>query len=136
MGPNFDSWYQKLNFFLKHKQILYVLTNPVPKEHAPNAHGAVRDTYLKWLNDRIMVHCIMRAVMNDEFNCKFKEALLEDMLKVLNESFGTPDDVERHKINCAIFNVWMREEASVIDHVLYMIEQIERLSELDCFLHE
>ena len=30
----------------------------------------------------------------------------------------------------------MRKGASVTDHVLYMIEQIENLSKLDFFLHE
>ena len=39
----------------------------------------------------------MRAAMNDEFNQKFEEAQSEDMLKMLNESFGTLDDIERHK---------------------------------------
>ena len=58
------------------------------------------------------------------------------MLQILNESFGTPDDVERYKTSCAIFNAQIREEASVTDHVLYMIEMIEHLSKLDFFLHE
>ena len=58
------------------------------------------------------------------------------MLKVLNESFGTPDDIERHKISCVIFNTRMREGASITDHALYMIEQIERLSKFGFFLHE
>ena len=60
------------------------------------------------------------------------------MLQMLNwnESLGTPQDVERHEISCAIFNAQMREEASVIDYILYMIELIERLSKLEFFLHE
>ena len=93
-GPNFDSWYQKLKKVLEHERILHVLMNPAPKESAPNAHSAVWDTYLKWLNDRTMVHCIMWVAMTDEFNHKFEEAQLEDMLKVLNESFSTLDDIE------------------------------------------
>ena len=60
--------------------------------------------------------------MNDEFSHKFEDAQSENVLKVLNKSFGTPDDVERHKTSCAIFNTQMREGASVTDHVLYMIE--------------
>ena len=28
MGPNFDSWYQKLKIILEHKWILYVVTDP------------------------------------------------------------------------------------------------------------
>ena len=78
----------------------------------------------------------MRASTNDEFSWKFEEAQWEDMLKMLRESFSTPNNVEWHKTNCTIFNARMREEASVIDHVLYMIEQIKRLSKLDFFLHE
>ena len=78
----------------------------------------------------------MRASMNDEFNQKFKEAQSEEMLQVLRDSFGTPGDVERHKTSCIIFNAQMSEGASVTDHVLYMIEQIEKLSKLDFPLHE
>ena len=55
-------------------------------------------------NDRITMHCIIRAVMNDEFNHKFEDAQPEDMLQVLNKSFGTPDDIERYKTICAVFN--------------------------------
>ena len=55
---------------------------------------------------------------------------------MLNESFGVPDDVERHKTSCAIFNARMKEGTSVTDHVLYMIEMIELLGKLGFFLHE
>ena len=78
----------------------------------------------------------MRASMNDEFSRKFEEAQPEEMLQVLRDSFGTPDDVKRHKTSCTIFNIRMREGASVIDHVLYMIKQIEKLSKLGFLLHE
>ena len=55
---------------------------------------------------------------------------------MLRDSFGTPDDVERHKTSYIIFNTRMREGAFVTDHILYMIEQIEKLSKLDFSLHE
>ena len=83
-----------------------------------------------------MVRCIMRAFMNDEFSWKFEEAQPEKMLQVLRNSFGTPNNVKRHKTSCIIFNIQMREGASVIDHVLYMIQQIEKLSKLDFSLHK
>ena len=134
-GLNFDCWYRKLKIILEHEQILYVITDPTSKEPAPNAYDMVWDTYLKWLNDRTMMHCIMRTAMNDEFNRKFKEARSKDMLNVLRESFSTPNDVERHKTS-AIFNAQIREGASITDHVLYMIEQIECLSKLGFLLHE
>ena len=135
-GSNFNSWYQKLKIVLKYKRILYMLTDLTSEEPASNACGTVRDTYLKWLNDRIMVCCIMRATMNDEFSHKFEKAQPEKMLKVLNDSFGTLDDVKQYKTSCAIFHARMREGASVIDHILYMIEQIENLSKLSFSWHE
>ena len=101
---NFDNWYWKLKIILEHEWILYVIIDPTPEEPTPNAHGMVRDTYLKWLNDRTMVHCMMQTFMNDEFSRKFEEAQLECMLQVLRESFGTFDDVERHRTSYTIFN--------------------------------
>ena len=82
------------------------------------------------------MHCIMRATMNDKFSRKFKDAQPEEILQVLNKSFSTLDNIEPHKTSCVIFNARMRKEMSVIDHVLYMIEQIKHLSKLDFFLHE
>ena len=55
---------------------------------------------------------------------------------MLNESFSIHEDAERYKTSCIVFNACMREGASVIDHVLYMIEQIECLSKLGFPLHE
>ena len=43
-----------------------------PEESTANAPCAVRDTYMKWLNDRTTVHCMMRVAMNDELSHKLK----------------------------------------------------------------
>ena len=72
MGPNFDSWYQKLKIVLELERILYVVTDLAPEEPALNARGTIRDTYQKWLNDRTTVWCIMLTAMNDEFSCRFE----------------------------------------------------------------
>ena len=55
---------------------------------------------------------------------------------MLKKSFGTSDDVERYRVSSAIFNARMRDGTSVTDHVLYMIEMIERLDKLGFLLHE
>ena len=83
-----------------------------------------------------MIRCIIRASMNDELNYKFEDAQPEEMLQVLKESFDIPDDIERYKISCIIFNTKIREGDSVTDNVLYMIELIEHLSKLRFPLHE
>ena len=104
VGSNFDSWYRKLKIVLEHERILYVILDPAPEEPAVNACGTVRDTYQKWLSDRTTMRCIMlAAIMSDEFSCRFETTQPKDMLQVLEDTFGTPDDVERHKTSCTIF---------------------------------
>ena len=125
-----------MKIILEHKRIWYVLTDEAPEESAANAPRAMKDTYMKWLNDCTTVHCVMRAAMNDELSRKFEDAQSEKMIQMLNESFGIPEDAERYKTSCTVFNVRMQEGASVTDHVLYMIEQIEHLSKLGFPLHE
>ena len=125
VGSNFGSWYRKLKIVLEHEWILYVIMDPAPEEPAVNACGIVRDTYQKWLSDRTTVRCIMLAAMSDEFSHRFEMAQPKDMLQVLEDVFGTFDDVERHKTSCAIFNAKIRNGASITDHVLYMIELME-----------
>ena len=78
--------------------------DPAPEEPAVNARGTVRDTYQKWLNYQTTMRCIMLAAMSDEFSCRFKMAQPKDMLQVLEDAFGTPNDMERYKTSCAIFN--------------------------------
>ena len=135
-GSNFNSWFRKLKIILEHERILYILNNPAPKVPDANTQSSDKDTYQKWLNDRTSVRCIMLAAMNDEFGRRFENAQPEEIIQALNESFGTPDDVERHKTSCAIFNARMRDGSPVTDHVLYMIEKIELLSKLGFPLHE
>ena len=101
-----------------------------------NTPRIARDTYMKWLNDRMTVHCMMRAAMNDEFSRKFEDTQSEEIIQMLNEFFDTPKDAERHNTSYAVFNARMREETSVTDHELYMIEQIERHSRFGFSLHE
>ena len=78
----------------------------------------------------------MLAVMSNEFSHKFEMAQPKDMLQVLEDTFGTPDDVERYKTSCAIFNTKIWDGASVTDHAVYMIELMECLSKLGFSLHE
>ena len=78
----------------------------------------------------------MLAAMNDEFSHRFEKAYLDEILQKLKQSFGTPGDVEWHKVSCAIYNTRMSGGSSITDHVLYMIEMIERLGKLGCILHE
>ena len=78
----------------------------------------------------------MLATMNDKFSHKFEEAQPDEILQKLKESFDTPDDVERYRVSCAIYNARMSDGSSITDHVLYMIEMIERLDKLRCPLHE
>ena len=136
IGSNFDSWYRKLKIVLEYERILYILTDQALEEPAANAPHATRDTYMKWLNDHTTVRCVMRIAMNDKLNHIFENVQLEKIIQMLSESFDTLEDAERPKTSYAVFNACMREEASVTDHILYMIEQIECLNKLNFPLHE
>ncbi|XP_038976156.1 uncharacterized protein LOC120107073 [Phoenix dactylifera] len=135
-GPNFSIWLRKLKIVLEHERTMYIITDPTPELPPANARVAVRDAYQKWTSDRITVRCIMLAAMSDEFSRRFESAQPNEIIQVLNESFGVPDDDKRYSTSCCIFNAKLREGASVTDHVLYMIELIERLSKLGFSLHE
>ena len=67
-------WYQKFKIVLEYEKILYVLMDEAPEEPIANIPHAVRDTYVKWLNDRTTMHCVIRAAMNDKFSHKFEDA--------------------------------------------------------------
>ena len=64
-----------------------------PEVPASNADVMVRDTYQKWLNDCMTVHCIMRTAISDEFSCKFNDAQSKEILQILNKSFDTFEDL-------------------------------------------
>ena len=81
----------------------------IPVELAANAPHAMRSTYMKWLNDRTIVRCVMRVAMNDELSHKFEDVQPKKIIQILNESFDTPEDVKRYKISHAVFNTHMRE---------------------------
>ena len=74
--------------------------------------------------------------MNKKFSCKFEEVLSEEILQKLKESFDTPNEIKWHRISYTIFNAWIYDGASITDHVLYMIEQMECLAKLGYPLHE
>ena len=74
--------------------------------------------------------------MKDEFSHRFNDTQPDEILQKLKESFGMLDNVERYRVSCAIYNARMSDGSSITDHVLYMIEIIERLDKLGYPLHE
>ena len=85
IGPNFNSWYQKLKIVLEHERILYILTDEAPEEPAASTPRVMRNTYMKWLNDCMIVRYVMRAAMNNELSRKFEDAQSEKIIQILNE---------------------------------------------------
>ena len=54
--------------------------NETPEEPAANAPLATKDTYIKWLNDRTTVYCVMRTTMNDKLSRKFEDVQPEKII--------------------------------------------------------
>lgn len=136
IGSNFNSWLRKLKIVLEYKRILYILTDPALEQPASNSHATIKDTYQKWISDQTMIRCIMLDMINDEFSHRFENAHPKEMIQVLNKSFGILDNIKRHKTSYAIFNARMRDGATIIEYVLYMIVMIELHSKFEFPLHE
>ena len=62
-----------------------MLRDEAPEEPAVNNPHAMRDTYLKWLNDHMTMRCMIRTIINDKLNHKFKDAQSDEMIQILNE---------------------------------------------------
>ena len=108
MESNFGSWYRKLKIVLEHGRILH-LRSQLPI-HVEQSETLIRSGLVT-----TMVHCIMLAAMSDKFSCRFETTQPNEMLQMLEDSFGTPDDVERHKTSCAIFNARMWDGVYITD---------------------
>ena len=65
---------------LEYERILWVLTDPASKKPTAKVSRAARKTYMKWLSDRTIMCCIVRAAMNDELSCKFKDTQSKEII--------------------------------------------------------
>ena len=64
--PNFLDWIRNLRIFLKGERLAYVLDVPLQESLATDAFEEIQRAYLKQMDDREMVGCIMLTSMSPE----------------------------------------------------------------------
>ena len=129
-GPNFADWLRNLKIVLRVEKLEYVLNSPLPTEPAVDAHDDQHDVYRKWIDDANVAKCIMLASMNIELQKQHEHMDAHTILTHLQELYDVAGRTARYEISKELFRCRMSEGSSVNDHVLKMINLIERLGQL------
>ena len=131
MGPTLPDWYRNLRIVLKKEKKFYVLTPPYPEAPVEGDGQEAWDAYAKYLDDLDQVACIMLASMTPELQKQHEHMNAQTMILRLKELFSMQSRIERYEMSKELFRCRMAEGSLVREHVLKMINLIERLGALD-----
>ncbi|KAL8115185.1 hypothetical protein AgCh_021860 [Apium graveolens] len=112
------------------EKLEYVIDSPKPTEPASDAHNDEHVVYRKWIDDANVAQCIMLASMNIELQKQHEHMDAHTILMHLQELYDMAGRTARYEISKKLFGCRMFEGSSVNDHVLKMINLIERLGQL------
>ncbi|XP_074367021.1 uncharacterized protein LOC141707638 isoform X1 [Apium graveolens] len=129
-GPNFADWLRNLRIVLMVEKLEYVLDSPKSTEPASDAHNDEHIVYRKWIDDANVAQCIMLASINIELHKQHEHMDAHTILMHLQELYDVAGRTARYEISKELFGCRMSEGSSVNDHVLKMINLIERLGQL------
>ncbi|KAL8124185.1 hypothetical protein AgCh_011991 [Apium graveolens] len=129
-GPNYADWLRNLRIVLRIEKLEYVIDSPKPTEPASDAHNDEHVVYRKWIDDANVAQYIMLASMNIELQKQHEHMDAHTILMHLQELYDVAGRTARYEISKELFGCRMSEGSSVNDHVLKMINLIERLGQL------
>ncbi|KAL8098527.1 hypothetical protein AgCh_031343 [Apium graveolens] len=129
-GPNYADWLRNLRIVLRIEKLEYVIDSPKPTEPAIDAHNDEHVVYHKWVDDANVAQCIMLASMNIKLQKQHEHMDAHTILMHLQELYDVAGTTARYEISKELFGCRMSEGSSVNDHVLKMINLIERLGQL------
>ncbi|KAL8101584.1 hypothetical protein AgCh_033472 [Apium graveolens] len=128
MVINFQIWCT--SNYIRVEKLEYVLDSPKPTERASDVHNDEHVVYHKWIDDANVAQCIMLASMNIELQKQHEHMDAHTILMHLQELYDVAGRTARYEISKELFGCRMSEGSSVNDHVLKMINLIERLGQL------
>ncbi|KAL8113818.1 hypothetical protein AgCh_020925 [Apium graveolens] len=129
-GPNFADWLRNLRIVHRVEKLEYVLDSPKPTEPASDAHNDEHVVYRKWIDDANVAQYIMLASMNIELQKQHEHMDAHTILMHLQELYDVAGRTARYVISKELFGCRMSKGSSVNDHVLKIINLIERLGQL------
>ncbi|KAL8104297.1 hypothetical protein AgCh_028499 [Apium graveolens] len=95
-----------------------------------DAHNDEYVVYRKWIDDANVAQCIMLAFMNIELQKQHEHMDAHTILMHLQELYDVAGRTARYEVSKELFGCRMSEGSSVNDHVLKMINLIERFGQL------
>lgn len=113
VGPNYADWYRNLKIVLQSERKDSVLDAPLPRVTRTSTDDE-HATFDKWTDDNIQVRCIMMASMTNELQKQFEHVTIsKDIIKSLEELYGTRTRRERFAISKELFQAHSHEGSSV-----------------------
>ena len=129
-GPNFADWLRNLRIVLKSEKLDHVINSPLPKAPVDDAPYDEHQAHRSWMDEANVAQCIMLASMNSELQKQHEYMDAYTILIHLQELYHVEGRTARYEISKELFRCKMAEGTSVNDHVLKMINLIERLGQL------
>lgn len=128
-GPNYTDWLRNLRIVLTAEKIVYVLDTvmPTPEEGASEDEIA---RYVKYIDDSTLAQCYMLGSMTPELQRQHEKMDARSILLHVRKLFEEQGRTQRYEISKSLFRARMTEGTPVQNHVLKMIEWIEKLTGL------
>ena len=134
-GPNYTDWLRNLRIVLTAEKIVYVLDTvmPTPEEGASEDEIA---RYVKYIDDSTLAQCYMLGSMTPELQRQHEKMDARSILLHVRKLFEEQGRTQRYEISKSLFRARMTEGTPVQNHVLKMIEWIEKLTGLGMVLED
>ncbi|KAG6531274.1 hypothetical protein ZIOFF_005078 [Zingiber officinale] len=130
-GFNYLDWLRNLKIVLNFEKLTYVLEHSPPAGVNDDATEEEKITLQKWRDDDLKVKYYMIASMSDELQKQYKNLSHAYEIHVrLDKLYGAKSRIRRYQILGDLIQTRMIEGSSVHDHVVKMINMVEKLEDL------
>lgn len=131
LGFNYLDWLRNLKIVLDFEKLTYVLEHSPPAGVNDDATEEEKIALQKWRDDDYKTKYYMIASMSDELQKQYKNiSHAYEIHARLDKLYGAKSRISRYQILRDLFNTRMTEGSSVHDHVLKMINMVEKLEYL------
>lgn len=131
LGFNYLDWLRNLKIVLDFEKLTYVLEHSPPAGVNDDATEEEKITLQKWRDDDLKAKYYMITSMSDELQKQYKNiSHAYEIHARLDKLYGAKSRISRYRILRDLFQTRMTEGSSVHDHVLKMINMVEKLEDL------
>ncbi|GAV89705.1 hypothetical protein CFOL_v3_33119 [Cephalotus follicularis] len=127
-SPNYVDWQRNVKIVLNSEDIDYVLEAPMPALPAEDATTEDHAIYKKWVTDEKKVRSYLMATMSNALQVQ-RESMRDsrEVLLHLRKLYGENSRSAQFQLIAELYGTKMAKGSPVNDHVLKMINAIERI---------